>query len=101
MPSSTLMNGPQQEPLQPAAVVIADLSGLGAQIRAMRKAQQLRIDDTAALCGVSLDLLSRLENGKGGVGSDKLLAVHDGLGLAMVIAPKQDEIGRASCRERV
>ena len=80
------MNGPQQDPLQPGAVVIADLSGLGAQIRAMR------IDDTAALCGVSLDLLSRLENGKGGVGSDKLLAVLDGLGLAMVIAPKQDAL---------
>src|SRR5260221_10801835 len=28
-------------------------------------------------------LLSRLENGKGGVGSDKLLAVLDGLGLAI------------------
>ena len=34
----------------------------------------------------------RLENGKGGVGSDKLLAVLDGLGLAMVIAPKQDAL---------
>lgn len=93
MPSSAHLNGPMQEPAtQPRAVAIDSLPGLGAQIRAMRKAQRLRIDDTAALCGVSLDLLSRLENGKGGVGSDKLLAVLDGLGLAMVIVPKQDPL---------
>lgn len=93
MPSSASPNNAQQASAsQPGAVVIAGLPGLGAQIRAMRKSQHLRIDDTAALCGVSLDLLSRLENGKGGVGSDKLLAVLDGLGLAMVIAPKQDAL---------
>lgn len=35
-----------------------------------------------------MDLLSRLENGKGSVRLDKLLIVLDGLGLTMVISPK-------------
>ncbi|MGW8629718.1 HipA N-terminal domain-containing protein [Streptomyces albidoflavus] len=44
-----------------------------AQIRAARRRQALHIDDAASLCGVSVDLLSRLENGKGSVGTDKVL----------------------------
>ncbi len=63
-------------------------SDLGAQIRAMRRGLGLRIDDAASLCGVSVDLLSRLENGKGGVGSDKALQVLAGLGLELFVAPK-------------
>lgn len=35
-----------------------------------------------------MDLLSRLENGKGSVRLDKLLTVLDGLGLALVLGPK-------------
>lgn len=93
MPSSVSLNRPEQTPdVLPVAAAVTDLPGLGAQIRAMRKAQHLRIDDTAALCGVSLDLLSRLENGKGGVGSDKLLAVLEGLGMVMVVMPKQSPL---------
>ncbi len=61
---------------------------LGPAVRARRRAQSLRIDDAAALSGVSVDLLSRLENGKGSVRVDKLLTVLDGLGLALMIAPK-------------
>ena len=61
---------------------------IGLQVRAHRKKQGLRIDDAAALNGVSVDLLSRLENGSGSVRTDKLLAVLNGLGLAMVLAPK-------------
>jgi transcriptional regulator with XRE-family HTH domain len=67
---------------------IDGLQTLGAIVRARRKAQALRIDDAAALCGVSVDLLSRLENGKGAVRLDKLLAVLDGLGLALTALPK-------------
>ncbi len=70
------------------AQVITDLATLGQQLRAFRKLQQLRIDDAAALNGTSVDLLSRLENGKVAVRTDKLLAVLEGLGLAMVIIPK-------------
>jgi transcriptional regulator with XRE-family HTH domain len=39
--------------------------------------------------GVSVDLLSRLENSKGSVRLDKLLTVLDGLGLSLVIAPTE------------
>lgn len=65
----------------------ASLSDIGGTVRACRKASGLRIDDAAALCGVSVDLLSRLENG-GGVSSLRLLRVLDGLGLALAILPK-------------
>jgi len=68
------------------------LADVGRQVRAHRKLQGLRIDDAAALNGVSVDLLSRLENGAGGIRTDKLLAVLDGFGLALVIAPKDHEL---------
>jgi len=76
----------------PAVQVIRELGDVGRQVRAHRKQQGLRIDDAAALNGVSVDLLSRLENGAGGIRTDKLLAVLDGLGLALVIAPKDHEL---------
>jgi hypothetical protein len=62
---------------------------LGPVVRERRKAQSLRIDDAAALLGVSVDLMSRLENGQGSVRLDKALAVLDGLGLALMVLPKE------------
>jgi len=76
----------------PAVQIVREVADLGRQVRATRKLQGLRIDDAAALNGVSVDLLSRLENGAGGIRTDKLLAVLDGLGLALVIAPKDHEL---------
>lgn len=67
---------------------ISSTSDLGPVVRARRREQSLRIDDAASLSGVSVDLLSRLENGKGSVRLDKLLTVLDGLGLALVVGPK-------------
>ena len=67
---------------------ITDPAAFGPAIRARRREQSLRIDDAASLSGVSVDLLSRLENGKGSVRLDKLLAVLDSLGLALVLGPK-------------
>jgi transcriptional regulator with XRE-family HTH domain len=58
-------------------------------IRAKRRATSLRIDDAAALSGVSVDLLSRLENGKSGVSTARVLQVMDALGLAMVVVDKE------------
>lgn len=58
-------------------------------MRARRKSQSLRIDDAAALLGVSVDLMSRLENGQGSVRLDKALAVLDGLGLTLMVLPKE------------
>ena len=72
---------------------VISLQDLGRAIREKRKASELRIDDAAALCGVSVDLLSRLENGKSGVATDRVLKVLDGLGLAMLVIDK-DELAR-------
>ena len=69
---------------------IISLAALGQRIREKRKASGLRIDDAAALCGVSVDLLSRLENGKSGVATDRVLKILDGLGLAMLVLGKEE-----------
>ena len=69
---------------------IGSPADLGPVIRARRREQSLRIDDAASLSGVSVDLLSRLENGKGSVRVDKLLTVLDSLGLALVLGPKSN-----------
>ena len=81
------MRGTQVDPLVPH--YLTNLSDLGAAVRARRREQSLRIDDAAALLGVSVDLLSRLENSKSSVRLDKLLSVLDGLGLTLVLAPKE------------
>ena len=83
--SETMPQRPSSPSGQPLR--IGAPSQVGPVVRAQRQAQALRIDD-AALVGVSSDLLSRLENGQGTVRLDKLLAVLDGLGLALVLAPK-------------
>jgi transcriptional regulator with XRE-family HTH domain len=70
--------------------LVANLPQLGDIVRRRRKNSGLRIDDAAALVGVSVDLLSRLENGRSGVGTDKLLSVLEGLGLALAIVDKAD-----------
>jgi predicted transcriptional regulator len=62
---------------------------LGPLVRQRRRAQQLRIDDAASLLGVSVDLMSRLENGQGSVRLDKALAILDGLGLTLMVVPKE------------
>jgi transcriptional regulator with XRE-family HTH domain len=72
----------------PELLRVTNAGVLGPVIRARRRGQSLRIDDAASLSGVSVDLLSRLENGKGSVRLDKLLSVLDSLGLALVIGPK-------------
>ena len=73
---------------QPTEPHVTSLAALGRLIRAQRVASGLRIDDAAALCGVSVDLLSRLENGRSGVSTDRLLRVLDALGLAMLVVDK-------------
>lgn len=76
-------------PTPPDSPCISSLSALGQVVRARRLASGLRIDDAAALCGVSVDLLSRLENGRSGISSDRLLKVLDALGLAMIVLGKE------------
>ncbi len=45
------------------------------------------IDQAARSCGVSVGMLSKLENGKG-VNFEHVLRVLDGLGLTMLVVPK-------------
>jgi hypothetical protein len=45
------------------------------------------IDQAARHCGVSVGMLSKLENGKG-VNLEHALRVMDGLGLTMLVVPK-------------
>jgi len=49
----------------------------------------MRIDDAAALLGVSTGVLSRLENGTP-VGTDRLMRVLDGLGLSLFVVVRSD-----------
>ena len=66
-----------------------DAAALGALVRNRRLQQSMRIDDAAALLGVSSNVLSRLENGHP-VGSDRLLRVLEGLGLTMLVLPRSE-----------
>ena len=61
---------------------------MGPMVRERRKSQALRIDEAAGLLGVSVDLISRLENRQGSVRLDKAMAVLDGLGLTLRVLPK-------------
>jgi transcriptional regulator with XRE-family HTH domain len=75
--------------MEPKPTVLTQAGKLGPLVRQRRRAQQLRIDDAASLLGVSVDLMSRLENGQGSVRLDKALAILDGLGLALMVVPKE------------
>lgn len=76
------------QPTQPATL-LTTANALGPIVRERRKSQSLRIDDAAGLLGVSVDLMSRLENGQGTVQLDKAMAVLDGLGLTLMVLPKE------------
>lgn len=58
---------------------------LGPIVRAARKAQGLRQDDTAGATGVSENFLGKLERGNGGVRWDKLFQVLEGLGVRVTL----------------
>jgi len=72
----------------PESPIVDSVEAFGAFVRSLRTQQQLRINDAAALCGVSVQLLSDLENGKRSVGLDKALAVAQQLGLSLLAIPK-------------
>jgi transcriptional regulator with XRE-family HTH domain len=68
-----------------SGISINSLGELGVAVRRSRKAQRLRIDDAAGLCGVSTDVLSRLENGIP-VTTNRLLLILQGLGIRLEVA---------------
>jgi transcriptional regulator with XRE-family HTH domain len=81
-----------------AARIINEMLDVGALVRSKRRQQKLRIDDAAALTDVSVDLFSRLENGKGAVRLDKLLQVLDAMGLCMIVASKKSDLAHTLLR---
>lgn len=81
-----------------SAKIINEMLDVGQLVRSKRRQQKLRIDDAAALTDVSVDLFSRLENGKGAVRLDKLLQVLDAMGLCMVVTSKKSDLVRTILR---
>ena len=77
-----------RHPIDADARIVESTADVGKLVRQKRRQQKLRIDDAAALTQVSVDLFSRLENGKGGVRLDKLLLVLDAMGLCMIVGSK-------------
>lgn len=73
---------------------VRNIAGLGRLVRNQRSIIGLRIDDAAALCGVSSDVVSRLENGKP-VTLDKLMAILEGLGMHMIVLPARHAVALA------
>ncbi len=51
----------------------------------------MRIDDAAAFCGISADVLSRLENGKS-ITTDRLFKVLEGLGLEVLVVSREQAL---------
>lgn len=74
----------------PESPVVETTAEFGAFIRSLRTQHQIRIDDAAALCNVSVQLLSDLENGRRSVGIDKALRVAQQLGVALLATPKSE-----------
>lgn len=84
----------------PEKPTIETVAEFGAFVRSLRTQQGLRIDDAASLCGVSVALLSALENGKPrGVGLDKVLQIAHQLGLSLLAVPRAELPSTLACLE--
>ncbi|MCY1521148.1 hypothetical protein D9M68_559480 [compost metagenome] len=81
------MPRPLPDPTPPSRATIRTIHQLGDRIRATRAGEGIPIDQAARHCGVSVGMLSKLENGKG-VNLEHALRVMDGLGLTMLVVPK-------------
>lgn len=64
---------------------IEHASALGPIVRATRKAQGMRQDDTAGSIGVSENFLGKVERGDASVTWAKLFQVLDGLGIQLMV----------------
>lgn len=81
------MPRPLPDPTPPSRATVRTIPQLGDRIRATRAREGMPIDQAARACGVSVGMLSKLENGKG-VNLEHVLRVLDGLGLTMLVVPK-------------
>lgn len=62
---------------------------IGAVIRARRVREKVTLEEMAALTGIGINTLSRLERGVGNTQMGVLLKVLDALGLEMSLAPRR------------
>ncbi len=60
---------------------------LGQAIRARRSQSQLRLEDAAALCGVSKQTLTNVERGEGTTQLNLVLQICSSLGIQLRILP--------------
>jgi transcriptional regulator with XRE-family HTH domain len=68
----------------PSSPEINSVRDLGAHIRGQRTRDNMRIDDAALLCNVSVQLLSDLETGRRAVSLEKALGVARNFGIALL-----------------
>lgn len=64
-------------------------SEIGTAIRARRLKEHVTLEELAALTGIGINTLSRLERGVGNTQLKVLLKVLDTLGLEVSIAPRR------------
>ncbi|MBE6417215.1 MAG: helix-turn-helix domain-containing protein [Akkermansiaceae bacterium] len=60
---------------------------IGALIKARRMKERVSLEDLAALTGVGINTLSRLERGVGNTRLNVLLTVTNALGLRLTVTP--------------
>ncbi|WP_295515915.1 helix-turn-helix domain-containing protein [uncultured Pseudomonas sp.] len=70
----------------PNPTPFTSMTTLGQLIQRTRKAQGLRLVDTAGLCGVSVRFLSELENGRESCSFGRVLVVCQTLGIELLAA---------------
>lgn len=68
---------------QPENAVLTDAATLGVLIRARRTALKMKLEDCAALCGIGINTLSRIENGNTNCTLGATFAVLKGLGIQL------------------
>ena len=66
-------------------IKLSKASDIGPLVRAVRKAQRLRQDDTAGAVGVSENFLGKIEHGADTAQWNKLFQVLQGLGIHVVL----------------
>jgi len=96
------MPRPLPDPTPPSRATIRTIHQLGERIRATRAGEGMPIDQVARHCGVSIGMLSKLENDKG-VNLEHALRVMDGLGLTMLVQFAvliRREVKAWACRSR-
>jgi transcriptional regulator with XRE-family HTH domain len=66
-------------------ISIDNAAAIGKIVRASRKAQKIRQDDTAGSIGVSESFLGKIESGSESVQWGKLFQVLEGLGVRVIV----------------